>query len=157
MSVASVRSCASSRMMTPYRVRSGSAIASRSNIPSVQYLKSRHVVRFSSFLSIDFETKHILENGIAGCAVFKSDGVTDMLAKLDIHFLCYTLSNAHGSDSSWLRAGDLLPAARFHTPSKAIMCWSKFWVSKLTGEFELSFLNLFLRQGPFLSLKEVFP
>lgn len=37
-SVASVRSCASSRMMTLYRSSSGSLIASRSSMPSVMNL-----------------------------------------------------------------------------------------------------------------------
>ena len=41
MSVASVLSWASSRMMTPYRSRRGSFIASRSSIPSVIYLHTK--------------------------------------------------------------------------------------------------------------------
>lgn len=49
MSVASVLSWASSRMITPYRSSKGSFMASRSNIPSVIYLKgeSTHDLKHS--------------------------------------------------------------------------------------------------------------
>lgn len=50
----------------------------------------------------------ILEPGLFGRLIFKPNRVTNESTKLDVHLLRDTLGDAHGSDSSRLRTGNIL-------------------------------------------------
>lgn len=47
----------------------------------------------------------LLENGLGGAAVFKSDGVANFLSKHDVHLVGHPLGHAHGSHPPGLSAG----------------------------------------------------
>ncbi len=80
-SVWMVLSWASSRMMTLYLFRSGSSMASLSNIPSVKNL--------ILVLKLEMSSKR---------TVYPSN----CCAKLSTHLLCYPGGKSYGSNSSWL-------------------------------------------------------
>lgn len=103
MSVARVRSWASSRMMTPYLSNRGSFIASLSNIPSVMYLHRTHEEHISLELSSFFLLmttvfSHLLENCLSRATVLKPNGVADFLSKHDVHFVRHPLRHTHSCD-----------------------------------------------------------
>lgn len=64
---------------------------------------------------------HSLQYSLSRATVLKSDGITDFLSEHDVHFICHSLSHAHGSHSPGLSASHRSLGARqtshhVHTP-----------------------------------------
>jgi hypothetical protein len=59
-------------------------------------------------LSQEHTISHILQDGLGTRHILETNAITDFLSKFDIHLLCDTLSDGHGSHTTRLGTGDHL-------------------------------------------------